>query len=45
VGADGVYRWQEVAGLPTDYLDAIIAVIVVVAVVYLVYWKKRQGFR
>ena len=33
VGADGVYRWQEVAVFPPDYLIILIAVIVVLVVV------------
>jgi hypothetical protein len=42
VGADGVYRWQEVRGFPADYLVFIIVIIVLVAVSLLVYFKKHK---
>jgi uncharacterized membrane protein YcaP (DUF421 family) len=42
VGADGVYRWQEVAVFPTDYLIIIIAVVVVLVVVAWFSIKNRQ---
>jgi LPXTG-motif cell wall-anchored protein len=45
VGADGVYRWQEVRGFPADYLVFIIVIIALVAVSLLVYFKKRKHLR
>jgi uncharacterized membrane protein YqiK len=45
VGADGMYRWQEVTGFSTDYFIIIIAVIVAVIFVVLFFIRNRQHKR
>jgi photosystem II stability/assembly factor-like uncharacterized protein len=42
VGADGIYRWQEAAGFPIEYLTIFAAVVVVafVALILIKFYKK-----